>query len=307
MNRREALSLAMRSGLFTWAVHSLAQLRAQSILAVGPSWIELNGHPAEWLRAQGGEVTLVQWPVDRGPGGVLPPSSPPLRQVGDLQLRFAQGMSAEFYNWIGTCMKHSPPAAATVEKVVFRDGKAFGSLETGAYVTRLAVPELDVAHEDVVELEATLRLANVVDIAPPQLAPPLPPASSWRRCGFRMRIAGLERLCRRITGISAMVFQRPRSTNVLNAEHRNTVVVRAPILPLLQLKVDAQYRQEFAREIRKRERTRGSLDLLSPNGRPWLRFNFHGIKPTAQSTSVPGSPLQFNLASVRVTPVSSGF
>ena len=304
MNRRDFLSSMLWSAAGGISAGMLSdEISSQSLLGAGPSWIEIDGHPAGWATVRGGDTVIWHLPADRGPRGMLPPPSTPLKHTSNLELQFACGMSTNFYRWIGTCLQISQPAPATVEAVRFHAHDVVQRRTwAGAYVTHLVIPDLDPDNQEPVRLQAVVHLTQSSDQHPAKEASPLRQNQcTWSKSGFRFRIPGLERLSERVQGITALECTRPLATNVLDASRRNSVHAGAPVFSPLGLRLPHQEQERLIHELETRnDSCRGILTLTS-GGNPWLELELMGLRAGSEKPTVAEPNLMCSFASARLS------
>lgn len=263
VTRRTFLGLLGAAGL---AVCS----RAQAIGEAAEEELELGGRWAGWAAVRGGEVSVLSQPLDRGPGGKLPPPYVQ-RSISDVQLRFASGMSAHFYHWIGSCLEHSQPAPERLAS--YRS--TYELRWSGPYVTDLFLPALNAERHEPVELGATVHVASVERLAQHRpLHRHAGHPAVWRSQDFRFCIAGLEPLTRSVTAIAPLHFHRPLATNL----PRHHVRAGAPQYPELVLSLGGADGGELLEALSKARR-HGLLELTQATGKPWLGIEFHDLQP----------------------------
>lgn len=305
MNRRDLLSATLRGAAGLLLADTLSKSWAQSLLSRDPEWIGLNGSPAGWATVRGGEASLSRQPVDRGPGGILPPPSAPLALLSDLQLQFGCGMSSSFYRWIGTCLQQGQPAPACLE--VDHAGNHDTELRrhwSGAYVTRFAIPSLDADSKEPAQLQVLVHPSRFDSKVPSENPSPSQSLCAWPRSGFRFYLSDLSRQARRIQGIASIVCTRPLATNVLDANRRNSIRAGAPVFSSIGLRLSAQEREKLVRQFGKRQNGfRGFLVLSSEAGKPWLKLDLSGLRLLAKMSNPEDSDLQLSIASAYLRPL----
>lgn len=303
MNRRDFLSSMLKSAAEYISAGVLSEeISSQSLLGTGPSWIEIDGHPAGWAMVRGGDTLLWHLPADRGPRGILPPPSPPLQHVSNLELQFACGMSTGFYRWIGTCLQISQPAPATVDAVRFHAHDVVQRRNwAGAYVTHLVIPDLARDNLEPVRLQAVVHLAQSGDQHPAmEVSPVSQNLCTWSKSGFRFRIPGLERLSERVRGITALECTRPLATNVLDASGRNSVRAGAPVFSPLGLRLPHQEQERLIHELESRNGACRGILTLTSGGKPWLELELMGLRLASEKPAVAEPYLMCRIASARL-------
>lgn len=297
MNRRRFLSSAFKAGALATGFRASAVF-AQDLLQTGPSWVELNDRFAGWATVRGGTASLLRAPLDRGPGGSLSPN-PPISHLSDLNVAFGPGMSAEFCRWLETSMGRPQPAAAVLAAIPASGRASRETRWTGAYVNRLRVPELDRARHDAVCLDATVRVGTASErFTRWRKAPGHLP--TWRRSQFRFRISGVPLVGSELQGIGAFEFRRPLATNVLDAEHRNSVRAGDPVLPVLRLRLQGAAEYRVRKAFESPVRRTGTLELFAEQESPWLRLVFRdlALRQDADESSGTGLDLVFKSAAL---------
>lgn len=290
--RRRFLRLLAAGAAMPWLAACEAAVHARLLAPeprpapagqVYPSAILLAGRLAGWADTRGGTQIATRGIPDYVPGQPPPPPNAP-RLFRDLVILANAGMSPAFYRWAASCLSAAQEPIETGAIIsTGRAGKQIARRAWDGRVIRLRFPALDRNDCRTAVLWVEVAVAAARAENPGRAILHSAPAPAWRRCDFRLRIAGLETASAGATAISA--FACRRTSRILPA---GQIWLAPPGFVPLEVTLPAAATGAFRAWAAAPVPRYGELDYLSPGGAPYFTLHLSGLRPIALSQAPAG-------------------
>lgn len=197
-----AIAASAASPLFG-SISSAAIVTDRRSYVAGKYGLEIDGLNAGWLHsAEGGTISAAIASVHAA--STAPPAAPP---SGPIAITCGTGMSREFYNWLKSSFAGGGRKNGAIIGANYHNQEVVRLEFQSALLTDITFPALDAASKDAAKMSLKIQ-PEMLKWGKPQPNKVISAVSAvqkqWLPSNFRLKIAGLEDACSRVSKIDAI-------------------------------------------------------------------------------------------------------